>query len=339
MYLRNLILLSIAFTLTLFTACTDDATDQEETLRVVSTGNPTIDGLTAKIIAHPKDHKLYAQRAAAYFEMEGYDEAIADMADALRLDSNNVSYHYLLSDVYLEYYKSNQALLTMERAVALEPENITSLLKLAQLQLFLKQNKNSLQTINSILEINKNNAEAYVLMGANFEQMGDEAKAINSYQTAIENNPNLADIHMKLGQIFAAKQNKLAIRYFDNAIAVEPENVMLLYAKAEYLHNNDQLDEALEVLKEAVIKDHQFTDAIFRSGIIYIEKDSLEKAYNQFDLVIKNDPASVKGFYYRGLSSELNGKPAQAKTDYEQALALAPEYQKAKEALSRLQNR
>lgn len=338
MFLKNWIPLSLLLVIAIFSlACNDDQATEEETTRIIATGNPAIDDLTTKIMANPQDHKLYAERASAYFEMEGYDEAIADMADALRIDSNNVAYHYLLSDIYLKYYKSSQALLTMERAVKLNPQDVTSLLKLAKLQLLLKQSPESLKTINEVLKINSNNAEAYVLMGANFEQTGDEARAINSYQTAIENDPNLADVHMKLGQIFAAKKNKLAVRYFDNAIAVQPENVMLLYAKAEFLHNNDQLDEALEVLKQAVIKDHQFTDAIFRAGIIYIEKDSLQKAYNQFNLVVQNDPASAKGFFYRGLTSEMRNNPGQAKSDYEQALVLAPDYQKAKEALSRLQ--
>ena len=141
---------------------------------------------------------------------------------------------------------------------------------------------------------------------------------------------------MKLGQIFARQGKDIAIRYFDNAVAAAPDSPMPSYAKAEYLHNNDRLDEALEALKETVVKDHQFLDAYFRSGVIYLEKDSAQQAYNQFNLVVQNDPASPKGFYYRGLAAELKGSPNQAKNDYEQALVLAPDYDKAKQALGRL---
>lgn len=328
--IKFIILLFIVFSF----ACTDE--DQGKELpRIISTGNPAIDGLTAKIASHPDDPKLFAERAAAYYEMKGYDEAIADMANALRLDSNNVAYHYLLADVYLDYYKSQQALATMERAVKIDPQNIESLLKLAEFQLFLKQHESSLKTIDRVLRLNKNNAQAYVFMGLNFELTGDDARAINSYQSAIENDPGLAEVHMKLGQLFAKSGNKIAIRYFDNAIAADPNNVMTMYAKAEYLHNNDRLDEALEVLREAVLKDHQFVEAYFRTGVIYLEKDSLDKAYEQFNLVVQNDPTSAKGFYYRGLSSEMRGNLTNAKADYEQALTFLPDYEKAKEALKR----
>lgn len=336
MNIKNLIQLILVLSLGFALSCEDEKPGSAEAPRIISTGNPTVDGLSAKIMAHPNDAKLFAERAVAYFEIEGYDEAIADMANALRLDSMNISYHHLLADVYLEYYKSNQAIMVLERAVSLDPQNIESLLKLAEFQLILKQHDPSIKTIDRILKINENNASAFLLMGMNFEQIGDEARAINSYQTAIENDPSMAQVHMKLGQIFAKKKNDIALRYFENAVAAAPNDPVVLYAKAEYLHNTDQLDEALEVLKQAVVKDHQFVDAFFRSGVIYLEKDSLQKAHHQFDLVIQNDPASAKGFYYRGLAAELKGEPAKAKNDYEQALVFAPEYQKAKEALDRL---
>jgi tetratricopeptide (TPR) repeat protein len=223
----------------------------------------------------------------------------------------------------------------MERAVNIDPQNIESLLKLAEVQLILKQHESSLKTIDRVLKLNKNNAQAYLFMGLNFERKGDDGRAINSYQSAIENDAGLAEVHMKLGQLFAKSGNKIAIRYFDNAIAADPANVMPLYAKAEYLHNNDQLDDALELLRAIILKDHQFVDAYFRTGVIYLEKDSLEKAYQQFNLVVQNDPSSAKGFYYRGFASEMKGNFSNAKADYEQALTFSPGYEKAKEALQR----
>ena len=72
-------------------------------------------------------------------------------------------------------------------------------------------------------------------MGMNFEQKGDEDRAINSFQNAVEKDPDLADIWIRLGQLFAKRDNPIAIRYFDNGIEAAPMEIQPLYAKAEYL--------------------------------------------------------------------------------------------------------
>ena len=69
--IKLLILLLVVF----FFACTDEE-PEKELPRIVSTGNPMVDGLSTKITSSPNDHKLFAERAAAYYEMEGYDETL-----------------------------------------------------------------------------------------------------------------------------------------------------------------------------------------------------------------------------------------------------------------------
>jgi tetratricopeptide (TPR) repeat protein len=319
-------------------ACNNERPANQELPRIISTGNPAIDGLTAKIAAQPEDATLYAARAAAYYEMEGYDEAIADMAKAMMIDSSNLQYHFLLADIYLNYYKSQQAVQTLERAVQIAPNNVEALLSLAELQMVLKKHEASMKNVSKVLSINKLNPMAFFLMGMNLEQTGDEARAINAFQSAIENDPSMADAHLKLGQLFAQKGESIAIRYYDNAIAAAPNNPVMLYAKAEYLHNNNQLDEALETLRKAIVLDQQYLEAYFRSGVIYLEKDSAQQAYQQFDLIVQNDPANAKAYYYRGVAAEFGGNLDQAKADYDQALTFDSDYTKAKEASDRLSN-
>ncbi len=318
------------------TACTNDSSNGGNQTELLITGNPSVDDLSAKIVKNPEDASLYASRAEAFYNVEGYDEAIADMAKAMRLDSTNVDYYHLLADIYLDYYKSKNALKTMEMAAQRFPERIPTLLKLAEFQLILKQLDESLFTVTQILKLDPNNAEAFVMMGMNFEQKGDEAKAINSFQNAVEKDPDLADIWIRLGQLFAKRDNPVAIRYFDNGIEAAPMEVMPVYAKAEYMHLNNQFDEALELLKEVNKLDPQFVEGYFRTGIIYLEMDSINQAYNQFNIVINVDPALPKGYFYRGFVSESKGNFENAKNDYQQTLNLDPKFEKAKTALERL---
>lgn len=318
------------------TACFGDSTNKTNEAELLVTGNPAIDDISAKIVNKPDDASLYAARAEAFYAIEGYDAAIADLAKAMQLDSTNVDYYHLLADVYLDYYKSKLALQTMELAAAKFPERIPTLLKLAEFQLILKQSDASLQTVGRILKSDPNNAEAFVMMGMNFEEKGDEARAINSYQTAVEKDPDLADIWIRLGQIMAKRNDSDAIRYFDNGIEAAPMEVQPIYAKAEYLHDNNRFDESLDLLKEVTRIDPQFVEGYFRMGVIYLEMDSIDQAYKHFNLVVNIDPALPKGYFYRAIASEKKGNVAEAKNDYKQTLSLDPRFDRAQVALSKL---
>jgi len=332
-----LLLLSGTF---LITAACGDASENEPTTEaatnVQETGNPSIDGLTQKISDTPDDPDLYAERAMAFYENNAFDSAIDDLEMALSYDSTNVDYLHLLADVYMDYYKSRLALETMERAAELHPENIPTLLKLSEFQLILTQYEESLQTLDRIAKIDPQNAEAFFMLGMTLKEIGDTARAINSFQESVEIDPDLVDAWLNLGQLFASRDNPIAEKYFDNAIRID-SSIMALHAKAYYLANSkDDLDGALELYRTISRKDPQYEEAHFNSGLLYLDMDEPEKAKAQFDLTVQVDPTHVRAYYYRGLTAELQGNPAAAKNDYEQALRLAEDFEAAQEALERV---
>ena len=302
----------------------------------MATGNPAIDGLSAEIAQNPNDAQLYAERGRLFYENDGFDEAIRDLNQALSLDSTNVAYLHLLADVYLDYFQSRRALKTMEQAAELYPERIPTLLKLSEFQLFLKQYKESMQIIDRVLKLDPQNAEAFFMFGMNFKERGDTIRAINSFQKAVEYDSDLVDGWINLGQLYASIGDPLALRYFDNAIRVAPENINALHARADYLSDTGDLAGAIEMYRRISRVDPQYEDAYFNSGLIYMDMDSIEQARKQFDIAIKTSPTLIQAYYYRGLTQEMLGNPAAAKTDYEQALRMAPNYEKALEGLERV---
>ena len=321
----------------IMTSCqNDNASNKDITTSLAITGNPAIDGLTKEIALQPNDAKLYAQRGALFYEEEGYDEAIQDLTKALSYDSTNVSYLHLLSDAYLDYYQSYNALTTLEKAANLYPKRIPTLLKLCEFQLILKKHDESINTVNNILKLEHLNPNAFFMLGLNFKELGNIDRAIGSFQTAVENDPDLIDAWINLGQLHAQKKSKLARHFFDNALKVEPENTNALHAKAVFLHDSNQLQEALSIYRQLNIIDPTYEDAFYNSGIIYLEMDSLKQAYNHFNLAAQTSPTFIMAYYYRGLTQEQQGKIAEAKKDYQQALNLDPEFERAAKALRNL---
>jgi tetratricopeptide (TPR) repeat protein len=298
--------------------------------------DPELEKINQAIGKNPDNPELYFKRANLYYDRDGFDEAILDLNKALRYDSTETRYLHLLADVYLDYFKSYQALKVMEKAAQLHPERIPTLLKLSEFQQILKLYEPSMKTLDQILKLDPSNAEAYFMFGMNFKEVGDTARAINSFQTAVENDPDLIDGWINLGHLQSALGNKIAGQYYETATRIDPKNLNALHAKGYYLQSIGELKKSLQVFKKMAKVDPQYTDAYFNAGLLLMDLDSLPAAYEQFNQALQTSPVHIQSFYYRGLCAEMQGQKNQAKKDFEQALRLAPDYQKAKEALIRV---
>lgn len=319
----------------LFVGCKKNGTDAAQNQ---GTGNAKLDQLNAQIEKSPKNAALYYARAEQFYQLEGFDEAIADLNKAIGIDSSKVEYYHLLADAYLDYFKSFKALKTMETAVIRFPRRIPTLLKLSEFQMILQMHKESLKTIDQVLKIDPENAEAYFMFGMNFKEMGDTARAINSFQTAVESDPDLMDAWINLGQLQAALGNPIASRYFETATRIDPKNVEALHARGYYQQSTGDLKGSLATFRKITRVDPKYAEGYFNAGLLLMDMDSTEMAYEEFDQAIKASPVHIQAYFYRGVAAELLGKKQQAKADYEQALKLAPDYQKAKEGLLRLRS-
>jgi len=265
-----------------FFACKQQETPTKAESVLGMTSYPEIDNLSIKIAASPDNPELYAARAEKFYEIEAYDRALEDIQEALKRDSSNARYLHLLSDIYLDYARSQKALKTMELAAKSHPERIPTLLKLGELQLILKQHGKSFETLDRIMKIDPINAEGFYLAGRVFRDRGEVDKAIASMQKAVDQEPDILDAWLELGDMYAEKENPGAIRYYDAAIRVDTNYNFARFRKAFYLHQIGELDEALAQYRAVTIRDYNFVDAYYNAGLAHLEKGTLQEAYEQF---------------------------------------------------------
>jgi tetratricopeptide (TPR) repeat protein len=310
----------------------------EESKQPSDPGNAPLSELTRLIRENPDDPDLYFERAKLYYQEQAFDEALDDLAKAQAIDSIRPDYYHLLADVYLDYYKSFEALKTMQKVVGLHPTRIPSLLKLAEFQYILKKYNESINTCNEILAVERLNPEAYFMLGMNFRAMQEPERAKNAFQTAVENDPELIDAWLMLGSLYEQENDPRALVFYDNALLVAPESLEAMHAKAFYLQNNGKIPEAIGIYKNMVLIDPQYADAYLNAGLLYLEMDSLGQAFGQFNILVGTDITNPLGYFYRGYLYERGGEPEKARSDYEQALRLAPDFEEARKSLELLNN-
>ncbi len=309
--------------------------DQKPVTTVIKTDS-TFEQLNAEIEKNPTGHGLFYERAKLFYQKESYDEALDDIGSALKVDSINPDYYHLQADIFLDYYRSKQALETMEKVVELHPTRIQSLLKLCEFQFLLKQYENSMRTINHIVRIDPMNAEAYLMLGLNFKEGKLTDKAINALQTSVEFDPELIDSWILLGELYADQKDKKALQCFDNALRIKPQSIEAMHSKAFYLQNNDRVTDALDTYREIKLIDRKYADAFLNSGILYLELDSLDRAWEEFNIMANVDPQNPMAYYYRGIASEMKNDIPKARQDYENALVIDSKFDRAKQAINNL---
>ncbi len=327
---KNLWLLGLV----LFGACTSKNNEPA----VNTSGNPAIDQLSLEIVQNPSDASLFAARGEQFYLAESFDEAIEDLQQAISLAPEVTTYRHLLADIYLDYFKSRQALETMEETVQLFPDNKLSYLKLAEFQLILKLYEASLATLDQLETIDPQLADLFFLRGLNYKEMEAMDAAIESFKETVRLDASLVDAWINLGQLFAAKGNKVALDYFNTAIEIAPGSMEALHAKAYYLQDINELVASVEIFRQMGAIDPQYDEAFYNAGLILLDMDSLPEAYGQFDIAVQTRPTDARYYYYRGVASELMGQFERALKDYEQCLVFDPDFESATEGVERLNN-
>jgi len=318
-------------------ACGNNEKPAETTEEVVMGGTPQIQAISKKILKDSTNASLFATRAGLWYENENFDEGIADLEKAIKLDSTKPEYYHVLADIYMDYYKSRQGLEVMEKAGMRFPDRTPTLLKLAEFQLILKQDIQALATLQRIQQREPLNPEMFFMFGNVFSDMDKKEQAITAYQSAVENDPKLVDAWIKLADLLSEKGSAAAEKYYDNAIRADTANIDALHAKAYYLSNKkNDLKGAIALYKKINAINPQYAEGYYNVGLIYLDMDSVKQAYSSFDLAVKMAPEFADAYYHRGLAAELKGDKIQARSDYENTLRFDPDFAGAKEGLQRL---
>jgi len=305
-------------------------------------GDPQLTQLTAQLVKDPNNDSLLYLRASTYYKLDAFDEAMADLEHAMRRDSMQPMYYHLLADVLLDYARPNdsrRAIDVLKLAAQRFPDRIPTLLKLSEFQLIVRKHNDALATLDKVLQRDPQNAEAFYMAGRVALDKGDTTNAVSSFQKSVKIDVDNADAWFFLGRIYSARNNPVAVQFFDNALRVDSTYLDALEFKAAFYKRRGQFDRAFEIYRDLILRDPDYANAYFDMGVIYLELDSLSKAYDNFNIATKVDPIFVKAYYYRGIASEKLGNRDAALADYKQASGMSPEYQEAQDAKARLEKK
>ena len=279
---------------------------------------------------------IYYSRGIWFIRKNQLNKGIEDLKKAVQLRPDKPEYVFSLSDAYLLNIESRKSIDVIDSLLLRKPDDIPTLQKKARLHLIIQDYNASLAVIDRILEHDRENSQAYYLAGHVFYEQGDTGRAVKSYQKAVDINPEFTEAWNQLGDIMSQLNNPLAIKFYDNALRMDSLNIETLHNRAYALQKEGRVKEAIDAYQTNIGKRPDFELSYYNLGILLYESNQPEKALENINQAILLNSKEPSSYYYRAKIFIEKGNKDLAKKDLQAAIALYPDYEKAKQLLKGL---
>ncbi len=302
-----------------------------------STLPPELQAMNDSILKDNKNADLYHRRAMYYLNHKSIKDAVDNMKVVMMLDSSKAKYYVTMGDVCFVQNNTRDTRNFLLRGLTKEGSKLEINTKLAELYFYVKQYDDAIKHINNSLREDVHYAKAYFLKGMIYKESGDTTKAVSSFITATEQDPEYYNAYMQLGIVYALKNNPICLDYYNNAIRINPKSDEVHYNIGMFFMENKKYNKAIERFTLLGKINPRNREAFFNLGYIHLNfLDVKAEALKNFTDAINADNSYEKAYYMRGYTFELMGDVAAAKRDYTKALALYPDYEMAQKGMERV---
>ncbi len=234
-------------------------------------------------------------------EKAGY-ETVRRYEEMLR---NNTRYYFDVDefediiDHYMDTNRLSKALDVAQYATRQHPLATGILIRKAQILIDKGQPLDAIRICKEVAKIEPDNPELYIAQGIGYNHLGDFKSAVRAFDHGLtlvnENKPEVIyQIALSMQQV---NQYKLAMKYLQQAINLDPENITVLYDMAFCCERLEMLEKSVEYYKRYLDLDPYSENVWYNLGVVYNRLDNFEKAIESYDYAIAIDETYSSAYY------------------------------------------
>jgi tetratricopeptide (TPR) repeat protein len=227
--------------------------------------------------------------------------------------------------VHIDKNDSSAALSTLEPALAAHPDD-ASLLAMRGIANYMSNGveEPARADVERALELNTNNALAYYARGYLNGRTDKPDEAIADYTRSIELNPNFARAYYARGILLGYPKNDAAGRQrdIDRAIEADPNYAPARMDRAWSLYYEDEIDRALQDVDHVISLDPQYDSVHFLRALLYDRLNRPAEARAEFETAVAAAPEEQGVISERGAFLVRQGDYAAALADWDRLVAL-----------------
>jgi tetratricopeptide (TPR) repeat protein len=267
-----------------------------------------------------------------------YDAAMANFEKALSINPKLVDVFTHVIRIHAAQKEYPQALMRCDRQLQRYADSPALAAVVYNLKggLYLAQGKKAaaIESFQTAIRENPNFLRSYYALAEIYLAEHQEEKAIARYKGLLELNPKEAQAHMLLGIIYdSQKRYDLSEKHYRAALEVNPEFAAAANNLAFMLADQDNnIDEALRLARMAKEKLPNSPYIMDTLGWVYYKKGLYGFAIGEFSDSLARIPENPAVIYHLGMAYYKNGDVQKARVELEKALGLDENFNGAEEA-------
>ena len=281
------------------------------------------------ILQEPANANLFRIRSQILLDSGRFTEALSDAKRALSLNPEDQYNFVVVGKAHRALGHIDSALsacATAEQNGFADPDNF---MLMGDLYLVVRQYKKSLDYLNKALKMAPFEPRIYFLKGMVFWETKDTSRALSSWQTSIEQDPEYADGYCRLATYYMEKkQYNVAEQFLRSGLRLRPGDAFLNYDMGVFLTYRNFPDSSIGFYEKALQIDPKLVPAKINLGILRYRKGAWREAQNLLEPCVNEDPKNAMLAYYLGLSYRRNEQEEKGIAELERAAALGGEYGK-----------
>lgn len=260
-----------------------------------------LDGYTQTLKENPRDFETLYQRAAQYYSLSMYDNALADIVKAIDCTPSKekdalMREFALMADIDIELKEYDKALVAVDKALEINPESYPDLYRKGNILLHLKNGEAAYRTFSSMQRLKSRSQEAYfgmakarLLTGQKSEAEALMREALNADPTSPVSFCRIGDLYREMGDNRQAAANYLSAFALGSS-SDRPLQSMIDIAADDFQSMADAIDYALSR------SDNQIP-LFFLKGNIANHTGNYPQAYEAFNSLLKIPAGQAPSVY------------------------------------------
>lgn len=284
--------------------------------------------------------------------------AIILFKNSLEKDQNYFDARRQLAKAYLTAGKYEQSEKEFKKVLLMNPSQSDAYLDLSRSYLLSNRPDEALKETDNYLHVHPDSSEAFELLGHSYVLKNDLDQAEKSFLQALKLNPDAFSAKLGLAGVYMQrKDGQRAKELAEEVISKDKGNIKAYYLLARIEESAGDLEKALGIYRKITEMSPRESIALYKSGLLYIQKGQWDRAAEIADLLLKRFPQkpegntltgsmyfhkknfgdaiiafqnsiktkpTVEAYYFLGLSQYNKGELEQARSQFNKILAYDP---------------